>query len=57
MAQWDPVSLEHWNTGSIPGPAPWVKDQAGTPYAAGWPKKKKINKIHWELYLVTDYGA
>lgn len=47
--------MEHWEAGSIPGPAQWVKDLAllwlqlksqlwlcpGTPYTGGWPKKKR----------------
>lgn len=50
------VSLESWNTGSVPGLAQWIKDLAlpqlqhgssdltpdlGIPYATRWTKKKK----------------
>ena len=45
--------LELWDTGSIPDPAQWAKDQAllqlqvsqETTYATGWPKKKKKKKV------------
>ena len=42
------VSLQHWDIGSNLAPEQWVKDpvllQLGTPYALGWPKKKKKNQ-------------
>ena len=56
------ATWEHWDAGSIPGPAHLVKDLAwpqlwlprncgldlipglGTPYAAGWPKRKEKEK-------------
>ena len=39
------VSLQCQDTGSIPGPAPWVKGSSRTPYASGKPKKKKMGKM------------
>ena len=58
------VSWECWDTGSIPGLAQRVKDPVsqqlrlrsdripgrGTPYATGWPKKRKKKKSH-TIYL------
>ena len=44
------MSLEHWDTSSIPGPAQWVRDPVSqlwldpgwrTPYALEQPKRKK----------------
>lgn len=53
--------LERWDSGSIPSPAQWVKDQVlpqlqlipgpGTPYAEQLPKKKKKKN---EKYKVVE---
>ena len=49
------VSLEHWDAGSIPGGAQWVKDGRcyscgsdlipgpGTPRVVRWPNKEKTS--------------
>ena len=69
MAQWGPeVSWEHWDEGSIPAPAQWVKDPTlsllwlrsdpwpGSSICRGVAKKEKKCIMSWRFWAAGCAG-